>query len=384
MRVEFTDPDSMPATDELFLCSKNADNLLSPKIKQWLFGLLKIKIFTEKIQERIIEHLSGILNLKKSMDRYASSFLWLEEFKPLFLFSGPECLGCFDETKLDAERIALIPELFRKVCHHANAEVFRHHIELVIPVIKKYAEDHKEFQEVYEKKLYEVRAASTTSERSCDYFCGAYYTPRLIAELEGIGSDLIEKKLLPYLLYDRHIYETIVTILRGKYEKNIIPRIADLPADNHSPQIFINIAAKKNNVSMLERLFDGLPPDKILELFFAYFHDKILQKEWFADIARADFPELLYINLETDIKTLSSARQDFKLFIKYLTKFFKTAPENDRLVFLQTLFPLTAEAPQRSGGWTIGHFAYEERGLYEDFVNLLAGEAAKFPNHYLY
>jgi hypothetical protein len=133
---------------------------------------------------------------------------------------------------------------------------------------------------------------------------------------------------------------------------------------------------------MLDRLFEGLSSDKILEIFFRYFDDKISKNEWLLDNARAEFPELLCIYLRNDIETLSSARQDFKLFTKYLAKFFNTAPEDERLIFLQALFPLTDESPNWKGHWVIQYFAGAERDLWENFANVLINEAVQFPDDY--
>jgi hypothetical protein len=339
MKFKFADPDNMPVTGELFLCSRGRDaKIVSEEIKLWLFSLLKLKTFTEEVQEKIIGHISTMLDLKKSMGLYAGSWFWLEEFKPLFLFNNhnPESLNCFDEAKLEAERLAVIPGLFREAHRHANAKVFWHHVELVIPEIKKYAEENKKFQEAYKKKLNEVRAASTIDERVFDYLSMGYtyYTPQLIAELEDIDIALIDKKHLLYLIYGKSTYKTIVSILNGKFDKKTIPKIADLPVNTSSYQIFISLAAKRNNISLLERLFEDLSSDKIIKIFFRYFDDKISKNEWLLDNARAEFPELLSIYRMNDIETLSSTEEDFQLFTGCFTEIFENASEGE----WQTLF----------------------------------------------
>jgi hypothetical protein len=416
---------------------------VSPENKEWLLSLFLENEIPSEIQSDF-EYSLGEL-VKKSDEKDSSSF------RALFLFDYYGILSiisdCLDKNKLLSERIKIIPSLFTKT-EEAKPSVFKSYIANILDNIKDCAEKDKKFSEVYQKKLQEIRASSSFEERAVHYVKLVFqnlpkrtykkdeklltvedinknmsYSVRLIIELEEMPENSIINAIsLPFFLCGKKLFPCIVNALslrslmhlphKGSFD-SLIEKI-EIPQwdeKNYIHEIFFELAKELKNMSIIDKIFEGINAVNIPYIFFEYikYHAgsiyRSLLKDGYSDIiepVRAELESLDDWATTTDTNDPHKISFDkSRLFFNYIDKLSDSAPK-DKLELFQVLFfqeavnsrpshkfwdirenikdILDSIAQERiSGELTFPARQKEADVLYKEFVNVIAKGAAKYP-----
>jgi len=320
MSMNFIEPDvqqTVSVSDVL------KDFTISSENKEWFSALFLKDILPSDFKEA----LSKFLNEINKEDTSA--------FKLSFLFDF--CVSNSDyfiESKLSHERINITSALFTEKME-GKPSIFKSSVANILYNIKDCAEKDKNFSEVYQKKLQDIRASSSFEERAVyyikllfqnfpkrtykegekpptqeeinsfldfsqeDFFKNIYYLIELIAELEEMSKEelyieypcpIIHRYSIlafPFIVYGKELYTCIRNALflmiihfRGDsyslIEKIEIPKWDE---KNNAHEIFFNLALKLDNkdcsMLILDKIFEGVNPVDIPYIFFEYIENSI-------------------------------------------------------------------------------------------------------------
>jgi hypothetical protein len=215
----------------------------------------------------------------------------VEERKAVFLFRDPGALPYFDGEKLDEERLNIIPSLFSR-----EYGTFYCYVNGILPEIKAYAETRPAFKAKYAEAKKNARENSSAAGRMEIYLHPSRpYPPALIAELEGIAESGFVPELLPFLYWGKEAYLIICRLSRGNAGKDLYRKIPRWNCGSYASLPFIGYAAVKQDVRILEAVFEGVESTRAIwilaRLFYAgIFHDEYRRfTNWLDEAIVQDF-----------------------------------------------------------------------------------------------
>jgi len=432
--MDFIEPDEqrkIPRSDVL----KNL--LVSPEKKEWLSPLLH-----EELTSDFVDNLSSFTNGINEEDD--SDFMLSILFD--FSVSNPEN---FIESKLLSERVKIIPALFTEKME-GKPSIFKSSVANILYNIKDCTKENKNFDEAYQKKLQEIRASSSSAERTCFYikqlnlpkrtykedekpptldeipllFNAEWCLIEELEELEEIIIDDVDHRALPFLVYGKEAFTCIRNALfffkfksvldKDRIEKIKIPQWNE---KNYIHEIYFVLALISNDKDILklilDKIFEGVNPVDIPYIFFGYIENHVnsiygvLLKGRFSDVIKPIRAELEYLDWALTEDTNYPHKIYFeksRLFLDYIDKISHSALEDKLELFQELCF-------KRAGGnhhfqtgryWGLGERTIKDtldriaqeiiRGeikfpeckkeandLYEEFVDVIAKGAAKYP-----
>jgi hypothetical protein len=213
---------------------------------------------------------------KSSIDALSRVTEKMEEQKLLFLFSGHEMPRCFDPVKLEEERINAISRLFFR-----EYGTFYYYVGKILPGIKIYAETHPAFRKKYEEaKKHLVKHSSVVQRMKTYLYSNRPYPLELIGELERIDVPELVPDLLFSLYWGREIYLTMCRVMKGDTDEKVYRAIPKWNQGNHSYIPFIAYAVMKQDMKILDAVFEGTDGIEIIRHLAYLFHGDFCDDEY--------------------------------------------------------------------------------------------------------
>lgn len=266
------------------------------------------------------------------------------------------------------------------------------------------------------------------------------YSIRLVYELEEISENkpdinyfFQEKQipeyfilLFPFIVFGKELYTClykIICLLINTTSGQILPdnevmqiKIPRWNEKSYLHEVFFELALKSNNknISMfiLDKIFEGVNAADIPYVFFEFIEEcansiyGLLLKDWCSDVIEPIRAELEYLDwvftTDTDVPYKVFFDKS-RLFLDYIEKLSASAPENKLELFRELFFQraaynnlffdkfqtlgqkntkdiLTSFAQEKIiGEWTFSEQQEKADDLYEEFVDVIAKGAAKYP-----
>jgi hypothetical protein len=324
--------------------------------------------------------------LKFCIEGLSRSAGTVKEQKAGLLFGGSRALRCFDEEKLEEERLNSIPSLF-----FGEYGTFHHYVDRILPAIKEHAQTHPAFKAKYtEAKKNAVKNSSIAGRTAIYLHASRSYPPPLIAELEGIDESRLVPELLPFLYWGKGVYLTMYRLDKGgDTDKDLYRSVPRWNHGSHSWILFIGYAAMKRDMHIPEAVFEGMEGIEIMRILARLFHTGSYRDEyrlfpnWLDKAIIGDFyREKPGIYRECEgLHIAPGEAEQAGLFLEYGMRLLGQTAHGADLPMLQMFFPGADPEEDRGILWYLDCIADDENNekAYWPLIKAIADKAALYP-----
>jgi hypothetical protein len=346
---------------------------ISEELKNWLKELGAGR----KISDRQFKA------LKSLVDSLGRVFRLTEEKKAFFLFGDSKALRCLDAEKIRQERLKVIAGLFFK-----EDGTFRPYVAQILPAINAYAKTNAEFEKKYREAVISAGKNTPIARRMMIYLhSNPFYPLELIAELERMDVFLPVPELMGFLYWGKDVYRTIYLLETGDKSEPVYRNIPKWHCGNHSYVPFIAYAVLKQDLDIIDAVFEGADIVTIAHslacLFFQYDDEYRFYRNWLDKAVIQDFfwEDCTPYHECNGIDLTPCEEDKAVLFLEYLAKLIEQGKPSAVLAGVQLFFPCIT--PGRDTD-IMDYLRYMEnaeiaQNTYWRLVKLIAERATAYP-----